>query len=115
MDGKPGQLVRWEVDHQHDRTVLELVDRFEQCAGDPHLLERPADLGLAEPQSIARSIGELDQMPNGRRSLHGTSLTEPNGSRSEPSGVSRWVHAVAGVHLPAGPETSTWFVRARSE
>jgi hypothetical protein len=83
VDGEPGQLVRWEIDHQHDRTMLDLVDRVEQCAGDPQLRERPSDLGPDEPQSVARDIGELDEMPNGRRPLHVISLTELDSTRRQ--------------------------------
>jgi len=35
MDCEPGEIVGWEIDHQHDGALVDLVGWLEQRAGDP--------------------------------------------------------------------------------
>ena len=72
MEGQPGQVLGGQVEDEHDRSVLDCVREAQQLTGDPHLFERPADVGLAEAHPLRRHLGHLHEMPDRRRTLHRT-------------------------------------------
>jgi len=70
MQHQPGQLVRRHVQQQDDSAALCCRPRFDERTGRPHLLQRPADLGVAQPEPSGCLLRDLGQMTDRRRTLH---------------------------------------------
>jgi hypothetical protein len=74
MECQPRQVLGGQVEDEHDRSRLERFRGAQQLTGDPNLLERPADVGLAPAHRFVassaistRCLIVVDATPHHRR------------------------------------------------